>query len=131
MTGALPSRNVQNSRVLSNPYNLKILKIRLNTKTNMFPDGIDGGKSMITTVGCFLSSNQVKSRPDIKGIASVLRKPGETAARVAVLFPQGRDQIRQEIVSFQPLSPFGTERVEKAADLIDGRFGNASRSCLR
>ena len=62
--------NIQNPRILSNPYNLKILKIRLNTKTNMFSDGIADGKEllcdeaiMITTVGCCLSSNQVKSRP--------------------------------------------------------------------
>jgi hypothetical protein len=78
-----------------------------------------------------LSSNQVESRPDIKGIASVLKKPGETAARVAVPFPAGLGSDTAEIVSFQPLSPFGTERFEKAADLIDGRFAMASRSCLR
>src|SRR5882757_5100019 len=84
--------------------------------------------SMITAVGCCLSSNQVKSRPDIRGIESVLKKPGETAASVAVLLLAGLGSAMSEIVSFQPLSPFGTETVEKAADLTDGRFVIASRS---
>jgi hypothetical protein len=33
--------------LLSNPCNLKILKIRLNAKTKMFPDGIAGGKELL------------------------------------------------------------------------------------
>src|SRR5215510_8315400 len=101
------------------------------------PIGLSTGKScfatrlsMMATVGCFRSSDQVKSRPANKGIASVLKKPGEMVAKVAALPAEELGLDVSDTVSFQP-SPLGMERVENAADLIDGRFVMASRSCLR
>jgi hypothetical protein len=60
-------------------------------KRMCLPIAVSDGKSwrsialsMITTCGCFSSSVVAKSRPETKGMPSVLKKPGETAMRATV-----------------------------------------------